>query len=74
MVCSYNSKRCFIVISNSLLLSQRAGKGACDVTGRDPKSLIISNNVLFCYHMNSIHPKTISFKQIFRHYHNVSSL
>ena len=52
MVCTYNSKRCFIVIFNShaktepivgellplLLLSQRAGKGACDVTGRDPKS------------------------------------
>ena len=52
MVCSYNSKRYFIVIFNShaktepivgellpsLLLSQRAGKGAWDVTGRDPKS------------------------------------
>ena len=51
MVCSYNSKRCFIVIFNShaktepivgellpsLLLSQRTGKGACDVAGRDPK-------------------------------------
>ena len=52
MVCSYTSKRCFIVIFNShakaesivgerlpsLSPSQRAGKGACDVTGRDPKS------------------------------------
>ena len=52
MVCSYNRKRYFIVIFNShaktelivgellpsLLLGQRAGKGACDVTGRDPKS------------------------------------
>ena len=52
MVCSYNSKICFIVIFNSqaytepilgkplplLLPSHRAGKGACDVTGTDPKS------------------------------------
>ena len=52
MVCSYNSKRCLIVIFISHvktervvgellplpLPSQRAWKGACDVTGRDPKS------------------------------------
>ena len=52
MVCSDNSKICFIVIFNYyastepiagellplLLPSQRVGKGACDVTGRDPKS------------------------------------
>ena len=52
MVCSNYSKSCFIVISNShaqaepiveellpsLLPGQRAGKGGCDVTGRDPKS------------------------------------
>ena len=51
MVCSYNSKRYFIVILIShaytetikgeplplLLPSQKAGKEACDVTGRDPK-------------------------------------
>ena len=51
MVCFDNSKSCFIVIFYShsytepiagellpsLLHSQRAGKGACDVTGRDPK-------------------------------------
>ena len=52
MVCSDSSKICFIVIFNvhayadpivgelipPLLPSQRAGKGACDNTGRDPKS------------------------------------
>ena len=54
MVCSYYSQRCFIVIFNahaqtepivgeclelpSLLPSKRAGKGVCDITGRDPKS------------------------------------
>ena len=52
IVCSYNSKRYFTVIFNShawtetikgeplppLLPSQKAGKEACDVTGRDPKS------------------------------------
>ena len=52
MISSYSSKICFIVIFNypalaepvvgellpSLLPSQRAGKGACDVRGRDPKS------------------------------------
>ena len=52
IVCSDTSKRCFIVISNShaktepiarellpsFLPSQRAGKGACDVTGRGSKS------------------------------------
>ena len=52
MTCSDNSKRCFIVISNSnvqtepivgellppLLPSQKAGIGACDVTGRGSKS------------------------------------
>ena len=51
MVCSYNSKRYFIVILipmhrqtlkeeplPPLLPSQKAGKEVCDVTGRDPKS------------------------------------
>ena len=52
ILCYNNCKRCFIVISNScacteqivcevlspLLQSHRAGKGDCDVTGRDPKS------------------------------------
>ena len=52
IVYSNNSKRCFIVIFDSHALTeqivgelttslspfQRAGKGACDVTGRDPKS------------------------------------
>ena len=52
MVCSKNSKICFIAIHNShaqtepivgellppLLPSQKARKGACDITGRDPKS------------------------------------
>ena len=52
MVCSNNSKICFIAIHNShtqtepivgeplppLLPSQKARKGACDITGRDPKS------------------------------------
>ena len=52
MVCSKYSKRCFIVTFDShaqtepivgellpsLLPGQRAGKGGCDVTGRDPKS------------------------------------
>ena len=52
MVCSYNNKRYFIVIFNShaktesivgellpsFLPGQRAGKGASDIIGRDPKS------------------------------------
>ena len=56
MVCSYNSKRCFIVIFNSqayiepivgkplplLLPSQRAGKGACDITGRGPNPNLLA--------------------------------
>ena len=53
-----------------LLPSLNAGKEACDVTGRDPKSLFISNTVFFLEHIDSIYPKTISFKQIFRHDHN----
>ena len=52
IVYSNNSKRCFNVLydyhaltepivgelTTPLLPSQRAGGGACDVTGRDPKS------------------------------------
>ena len=52
MVSSSNCESCFVVISNAhayteptvgelippLLPSQRAGKGACDITGRDPHS------------------------------------
>ena len=52
LVCSYKSKRCFIVIFNPhtqtepikgellppLLPNQMAGKVACDITGRDPKT------------------------------------
>ena len=46
MVCSNYGKSCFIVTFNkpivgellpSLLPGQRAGKGGCDVTSRDPK-------------------------------------
>ena len=84
MVCSDNSKICFIVIFDyyalteliarellpSLLPSQRVGEGACDVTGRDPKSLFIINTALFFNQINSIQPKTIGFKQIVGHYHN----
>ena len=61
MVCSDNSTICFIVIFDyyalteliarellpSLLPIQRVGEGACDVTGRDPKSLFIINTALF---------------------------
>ena len=86
MVCSDNNKICFIVIFNyyastepiagellpPLLPSQMAGKGACDVTGRDPKSLFIINTALFINQISSIQPKTIGFKQIVGHYHNVN--
>ena len=84
MVCSNNSIICFIAIFNSHALtkpiveelipspipSQRAGKGACDVTCRDPKSEFISNTIIFLNQINSIYHKTISFKQIFGKYHN----
>ena len=88
MLCNYNSKLCLIVTFNSrvytepiigelippLLPSQRAGKGACDITGRDPKSSLISNTVFLLAHMNSIYSKNIGFKQIFRHDHNEKPL
>ena len=84
MVCSDNNKICFIVKVNyyastepiagellpPLLPNQRAGKGLCDVTGRDPESLYIHNTALFFYQINSIQPKIIGFKQIVGHYHN----
>ena len=88
MVCSDNIKICFIVIFNYYALtdpivgellplfshSQRDGKGACDVTGRYPKSLLIINTALYFNQINSIQPKTIGFKQIVGHYHNGSPL
>ena len=52
----------------SLLPSQRAREGACDVTGRDPKSLFIGNTAPIITQINSIYPKTNGFIQIFENY------
>ena len=85
---SDNSKICFIVIFDyyaltepiarellpSLLPNQRAGEGACDVTGRDRKYLFIIDTAFFLNQLNSIQPKTIVFKQIVGHYHNETPL
>ena len=70
MACSDNCKLCFMVIFSfpactepivgeplSLLLpSQKAGKGACDVTGRVHKSYFIIHTLFFLDKINSIYP------------------
>ena len=83
MVCSNYSKRCSIVTFNShaqtepivgdlpsFLPGQRAGKGACDVTGRDPSPNLSIIRYNYLDQINSIYPKNIDFKQIFKNYYN----
>ena len=80
MVCSDNSKICFMVIFSfpaktepivreftpPLLPSQRA----CDVTGRVLKSKFIIHTLFFLDRIHSIDPKIFDSKQIFGHDHN----